>query len=315
MKITDVTVQVFAYRSNVVRDSEGHGHPGPEHDAQQSLITITTDEGVSGHAFGSILESALHNQVKPILVGQDPFYRERLWQALKERQRLNLATLHDKALNIIDLALWDLAGRALDQPVHRLLGAARDKAPAYASTMCGDDLPGGLDTPEAYANFALWCRERGYPAFKLHTWQPPIPGAPNAKRDIAACAAVGITRGPGRAAFRCLSSHALREATNRATSRAGARRGARTTTSPSGRISSDSVRLRLRISRYSTPGPSPLPAASVIPAAEQLPHLLQRLSREAPGSLQPHLGVQRPAAELQAARLHAHGRAPGLVAA
>ena len=196
MKITDVTVQVFAYRSNVVRDSEGHGHPGPEHDAQQSLITITTDEGVSGHAFGSILESALHNQVKPILVGQDPFYRERLWQALKERQRLNLATLHDKALNIIDLALWDLAGRALDQPVHRLLGAARDKAPAYASTMCGDDLPGGLDTPEAYANFALWCRERGYPAFKLHTWQPPIPGAPNAKRDIAACAAVREALGP-----------------------------------------------------------------------------------------------------------------------
>ena len=46
MQITDVTVQVFAYRSKTVRDSEGHGHPGPENDASQSLVTIQTDEGV-----------------------------------------------------------------------------------------------------------------------------------------------------------------------------------------------------------------------------------------------------------------------------
>jgi L-alanine-DL-glutamate epimerase-like enolase superfamily enzyme len=97
---------------------------------------------------------------------------------------------------VIDLALWDLAGQVVGQPVHKLLGATRDKAPAYASTMCGDDLEGGLATPEDYARFALWCKERGYPAFKLHTWQPPIAGAPNAKRDIAACAAVREAVGP-----------------------------------------------------------------------------------------------------------------------
>jgi L-alanine-DL-glutamate epimerase-like enolase superfamily enzyme len=62
--------------------------------------------------------------------------------------------------------------------------------------MCGDDLPGGLDTPEAYARFALRCRERGYPAFKLHTWQPPVPGAPDPRRDVAACAAVRDAVGP-----------------------------------------------------------------------------------------------------------------------
>ena len=71
-----------------------------------------------------------------------------------------------------------------------LLGAARDKVPAYASTMVGDDVPGGLDTPQAYARYAIQCKERGYPAFKLHTWQPPLEGAPSVKRDIAACAAV-----------------------------------------------------------------------------------------------------------------------------
>ena len=94
------------------------------------------------------------------------------------------------------MALWDLTGRYLGQPVYKLLGATRDKVPAYASTMCGDDLEGGLDTPEAYAEFARWCQERGYPAFKLHTWQPPYPGAPDPRRDVAACAAVREAVGP-----------------------------------------------------------------------------------------------------------------------
>ncbi len=190
MKIVDVTVENFRYRSRIVRDSEGHTHPGPEHDATQSLLTIVTDGGAMGYCFGGVPQATLENLVEPILIGEDPFYRERIWQALKERQRLNLASLHDRVLTVIDLALWDLAGRVLDQPVHKLLGGFRDKVPAYASTMCGDDMEGGLDTPEAYARFALWCKERGYPAFKLHTWQPPVPGAPDPKRDIAACAAV-----------------------------------------------------------------------------------------------------------------------------
>ena len=48
MKIASVNVESFRYRSNTVRDSDGHGHPGPEHDAVQSLLTITTDDGASG---------------------------------------------------------------------------------------------------------------------------------------------------------------------------------------------------------------------------------------------------------------------------
>jgi L-alanine-DL-glutamate epimerase-like enolase superfamily enzyme len=197
MKIVDITVQSFRYTSNTVRDSEGHGHPGPEHEATQSLTTIITDEGAKGYHFGGIPTSTLENLIKPILIGEDPFYREKIWHALKERQRLNMAALNDKHMTVIDLALWDLAGRYLGQPVHKLLGATRDKVPAYASTMCGDDMEGGLATPEDYARFAEWCvKERGYPAYKLHTWQPPYPGAPDVKRDIEACAAVREAVGP-----------------------------------------------------------------------------------------------------------------------
>ena len=196
MKIREVRLQTFGYRSRVVRDAHGHGHPGDAHDATQSLLTIATDEGVSGNALGSLTPAALKTVVE-VVVGEDPFFRERIWQHLKERQRLNLGLLPDRVLTVVDLALWDLLGKLLGQPVHRLLGATRETVPAYASTMVGDDLPGGLDTPEAYARYAQWCvRERGYPAFKLHTWQPPLPGAPSVKNDLRACAAVREALGP-----------------------------------------------------------------------------------------------------------------------
>ena len=147
MRITDMTVRRFSYISNTVRDSEGHGHPGDPHEAEQSLLTIHTDEGVEGYFFGSPPQALIDGLVKPFISGEDPFYRERIWHNLKERQRLNLATMSDRLLNAVDLALWDLAGRALEIPVHKLLGATRDKVPAYASTMCGDDVGGGWVRP------------------------------------------------------------------------------------------------------------------------------------------------------------------------
>ena len=189
MKIVDLVTDSFQYRSRIVSDADGHAHPGPEHDATGTLLRVLTDEGVEGRAFGA-QPQVIAGIVKPMLVGQDPFYRERVWQRLRERQRLHRGTLSDQQLSVVDQALWDLAGRALNQPVYKLLGAYRDRVPAYASTMCGDDLAGGLDTPEAYARFALQCKARGYRAFKLHTWQPPVPGAPDVRRDVAACAAV-----------------------------------------------------------------------------------------------------------------------------
>jgi L-alanine-DL-glutamate epimerase-like enolase superfamily enzyme len=198
MKIVDVVSEIFQYKSKIVRDSEGHTHPGPEHEANQTLLRIVTDEGAEGYSFGAN-KPVIEQIVKPILIGADPFYREKIWQILRERQRLHLGTLSDRVLAAVDLALWDLAGRCLGQPVHKLLGATREKVLAYASTMCGDDLKGGLDTPQAFADFALACQARGYKAFKLHTWQPPMPGAPDAKRDVAACRAVREAVGPDMA--------------------------------------------------------------------------------------------------------------------
>jgi L-alanine-DL-glutamate epimerase-like enolase superfamily enzyme len=189
MKVTEVVVQEFNYRSRIVRDSEGHTHPGAEHDATQTLVTITTDQGAEGYSLGGN-KGVLEHIVKPALVGEDPLYRERIWQRLRQWQRLHQGTLSDHVLAVVDMALWDLAGRYLGQPVYKLLGGYRDEVPAYASTMCGDELEGGLNTPEAYADFAERCKQQGYKAFKLHTWMPPIPWAPDPRMDVAACRAV-----------------------------------------------------------------------------------------------------------------------------
>jgi len=192
MRIKDVMVRGFRHPSPTVRDAEGHRHPGPVHEVVQTLTTITTDDGVAGHCFGG--SEALCRVVAPMLAGQDPLDRERLWQTLRRYQRLVGEVLTDRNLAVIDLALWDLIGQALHQPVFKLLGAYRDSVPAYGSTMCGDDLPGGLSSPEEYADFAQALLEVGYPAIKLHTWMPPL--GPDPRRDVTACRAVRERVGP-----------------------------------------------------------------------------------------------------------------------
>lgn len=193
MKIADIRLVAFSYTSSVVHDAEGHRHPGPAHDATQTLTVITTEDGAEGYCFGG--SASLIQLAKTILVGETPLDRERIWQVLRRHQRLHSDVLTDRNIAVIDIALWDLAGRHLRLPVCQLLGRYRTKVPAYASTMCGDDAPGGLDSPEAYADFAQALTEQGYTAIKLHTWMPPF--APDPKRDIAACRAVRDRVGPG----------------------------------------------------------------------------------------------------------------------
>ena len=198
MKIRDIEITTFSYQSRMVRDVEGHSHPGPEHEARQSLVRISTKDDVEGFAIlggaSPSGEPLLPEPVRGILIGEDPLNRERIWQQLRQFQRMYRSALPDRTISAIDLALWDLAGRFTGLPAYKLLGGYREKVPAYASTMCGDETPGGLDSPEAYADFAESCVSKGYRAFKLHSWMPPF--GPDLRRDIAACEAVRKRVGP-----------------------------------------------------------------------------------------------------------------------
>lgn len=200
MKIETITAKVFRHKTNIVRDSDGHGHPGEESDTTSALFTITCDDGAAGHVIArtpDVADHILDRFVRPNLVGEDPIGADRLWYKIYKWQRLSGGLLNDRVLAMVDLALWDLIGKVTGQPVYKLLGGHRDKILAYGSTMCGDDLEGGLATPEDYARFAEWCvNTRGYKAVKLHGWMPPMPGAPDPKKDYAAAAAVREAVGP-----------------------------------------------------------------------------------------------------------------------
>jgi L-alanine-DL-glutamate epimerase-like enolase superfamily enzyme len=192
LRIVDVQALTFRYPSRVGSDEEGHAHPAPAHDALQTLTRVRTSAGVDGYCFGGSAETAA--VATRLVRGMNPLDREAIWYRLLRTQRLERRSLDDHNLAAVDCALWDFAGRLVGLPVHKLLGGARDRVRAYASTMCGDDLPGGLDSPEAYGEFALACKERGYTAFKMHAWMPPY--GPDLARDIAACRAVRERVGP-----------------------------------------------------------------------------------------------------------------------
>ncbi|WP_183137891.1 mandelate racemase family protein [Pseudomonas amygdali] len=199
MKITSVSVDVFSFPSRRAVDSAGHAHPGEEKPVKMAMLRIACDEGSEGFSFGSpelIRPHIIESFVKKVLIGQNPMNREKIWQELAHWQRGSASQFTDRALALVEQALWDLAGRALKLPVHKLLGGYRDKVLAYGSTMCGDDLPGGLSTPDEYGQFAEKLVKRGYKGIKLHTWMPPISFAPDPRMDVQACAAVREAVGP-----------------------------------------------------------------------------------------------------------------------
>ena len=64
---------------------------------------------------------SLIRYLKPLVLGQDPLERERLWQALWQRNRSTTI----RAIGAVDVALWDIAGKVAGLPIHRLLGSYR----------------------------------------------------------------------------------------------------------------------------------------------------------------------------------------------
>lgn len=141
----------------------------PNHSQQVSTyaIRVWTNEGVCGEYVGGNSVAATQiGMVGDYLIGKDPLQRERIYNDVKRTLRK-----YDKmGMGPLDIALWDLAGKYYGAPIYELLGGWRTRLPSYASTL-GGDRAGGLDCPQAYAEFAVHCRDIGYPAFKVHVWE------------------------------------------------------------------------------------------------------------------------------------------------
>ncbi len=185
MRIRDVTVTLF--RWDDIPPTRYHGRSARTVGSSRlGLVTISTDDGVEGHAFlGSAYNPAdldapiLLRVLKPVLIGRDPLDRERLNQELWARVRGSSVRL----IGALDVALWDLAGKVAGLPIHRLLGSYRDRVPAYASSQI-------LDSVGAYIEQAQRFRDAGWAAYKIH---PPQVW----REDIAICEAVREGLGEG----------------------------------------------------------------------------------------------------------------------
>ena len=179
MRIEDVTATLWTWDdippTRYTRTIASSG----SRSTQMALVRIVAEGGSDGYSFlGSALGSAetdaaaLIARFKPMLVGEDALARERIWQTMMRRTRGQML----RVIGAIDVALWDLAGRAAGVPVHRLIGSYRSSIPAYASSAV-------LPSPEAYAEEALRHKEAGWTAYKIH---PPT----DPDLDIAICTAV-----------------------------------------------------------------------------------------------------------------------------
>lgn len=148
--------------------------------AHRFAVKISCDDGAQGeyvtHWVGTPSTLGQVLMLAPNLVGRDPEQRELIYDDLKREARAYDHMGHGP----LDIALWDLAGKKYGVSVAKLLGAYRERLPTYASTYHGQNEPGGLDSPQAFAEYALACKEVGFVGFKIHGW---IDG--NVKREVS----------------------------------------------------------------------------------------------------------------------------------
>lgn len=104
-----------------------------------TVTRIETDNGLVGYGFNNgsspfAVKEYVNRELGPALLGQDPLNTERLWHQLFWRfnQRARTGAVSD-ACSTLDIALWDIKGKALGLPIYQLLGGAQSEVPVYAT--------------------------------------------------------------------------------------------------------------------------------------------------------------------------------------
>jgi L-alanine-DL-glutamate epimerase-like enolase superfamily enzyme len=170
MKITGLTTRLIELDPS----PRYGGHPIPAGRPklwQFPLVIVHTDEGIDGysmaygpHGDGPSLAQNLHSVYAPEVMGEDPLQTEALWHKLMRKGR-HLYTMTGSLASVLDVAFWDIKGKAAGLPVATLLGGERTAMPTYAT---GWQF---LPTAEQVIEEARRCREHGYHGYKLQLWQ------------------------------------------------------------------------------------------------------------------------------------------------
>ena len=172
LKITDIRIVSL----KVVRETgkmEAAWNPGTVSTYRiggGSIVEIHTDQGLSG--IGPAIDAATLDSCKAQLIGQDPFHVEQMAGPL--RYYLGGSP---RTISSLEIALWDLIGKATGQPLYKIWGAAKDRVPAYASMI-------QLSTPEERVRMAVQLKAQGWKAIKLRAHYQTV------KEDIGMVEAV-----------------------------------------------------------------------------------------------------------------------------
>ena len=129
---------------------------------------VSTDEGIHGvgegtlNYFAKTIEAAIH-ELRPLVIGMDPFQVEVISQRIIRDVYSEGAQIHMCAAAAIEIALWDIIGKATNQPVYNLWGGrCHEKLRAYANGWYR-----GPRTPASFAEKAKKVADRGYTALKF----------------------------------------------------------------------------------------------------------------------------------------------------
>jgi len=149
----------------------------PEHKLVAAVIK--TDEGLTGFGYSLVFggggaeaaQAYLEMRLKPLLLGEDPLFVERLWERMFRADRgIRRVGIAGYALSALDIGLWDLVGKAAGLPLYKLWGAVTDRIPAYGSggwpSYSLEDL-----VAEARSYVAMGCR---YYKMKIHHPDPRV---------------------------------------------------------------------------------------------------------------------------------------------
>ncbi|MDH3034399.1 MULTISPECIES: mandelate racemase/muconate lactonizing enzyme family protein [unclassified Streptomyces] len=152
-------------------------------DVVHTLVAVHTDEGITGIGSAFTSETLVRGAIDlllPHLVGQDPVEVERITETLHQTAFwMGRGGALTHATSAIDIALWDVAGQALGQPVGRLLGGChRARVRPYASVL--------MDEAGPMTDNLTQLVEQGFTAFKIGWWKFGRVDAATDERTVAA---------------------------------------------------------------------------------------------------------------------------------
>jgi L-alanine-DL-glutamate epimerase-like enolase superfamily enzyme len=141
-----------------------HNPKSPLHFNQSfHIVTVETDAGITGIGEGGSRETV--SQCAAMIIGEDPFRTEHAWQMMFRGYFYPAGREKLDALGAIDLALWDIKGKALGVPVYELLGGlVRDHVECYST---------GFPSQGSLKETARTCLAAGFRAFRYATADPP----------------------------------------------------------------------------------------------------------------------------------------------